>query len=73
VIRLRPYQQEVARAVLKSILGHKGLTFSVEMSRQAGKNELSAQLEALLLTFFMAESKTLSSAPPLLNPRRSSL
>jgi hypothetical protein len=69
VIRLRPYQQEVARAVLKSILGHKGLTFSVEMSRQAGKNELSAQLEALLLTFFMAESKNIIKCSPTFKPQ----
>jgi len=38
---LRPYQQDVARAVLESIQQEKGLTFSVEIARQGGKNELS--------------------------------
>jgi hypothetical protein len=36
--RLRPYQREVALAVLDSVFGKKGLTFSVEMARQGGKN-----------------------------------
>jgi len=51
--QLRPYQVEVGRAVLESVLSGKGLTFSVELARQGGKNELSAQLEVLLLTLFM--------------------
>jgi len=51
---LRPYQQEIARAVLQSVFERKGLTISVEIARQGGKNELSAQLELLLLTLHMA-------------------
>ncbi len=47
--RLRPYQAEAGRAILSSALGGRGLTFTVVMARQAGKNELSAQLEMLLL------------------------
>ena len=43
---LRPYQLEPARAIVDSVLRRKGLTFTVLMARQAGKNELSAQLEA---------------------------
>jgi hypothetical protein len=46
---LRPYQLEAFRAVLDSVLRRRGLSFSVEIARQGGKNELSAQLEALLL------------------------
>ena len=38
--RLRPYQREVALAVLDSVFHRRGLTFSVEMARQGGKNEL---------------------------------
>src|SRR2546426_10708158 len=49
---LRPYQLEPARAILHSVVHGQGLTFTVMMSRQAGKNELSAQLEALLLLRF---------------------
>jgi len=46
---LRPYQVEAGRAILDSVLHRRGLSFSVEIARQGGKNELSAQLEALLL------------------------
>ena len=52
-MELRPYQQEVARAIFDSILQGKGLTFSVEIARQGGKNELSAHIEVLLLTMLM--------------------
>ena len=46
---LRPYQTEVFNAVADSVLHRRGLTFTVMMARQAGKNELSAQLELFLL------------------------
>ena len=57
--KLRPYQREVALAIVDSVFGRKGLTFSVEIARQGGKNELSAQLELLLLTLYMGESQNL--------------
>jgi len=46
---LRPYQEEPARAIIDSVRRNRGLTFTVVMARQAGKNELSAQLELFLL------------------------
>lgn len=46
---LRPYQAEAGRAIVDSVLNQRGLTFTVVMARQAGKNELSAQLELFLL------------------------
>ena len=46
---LRPYQAEAARAITESVINGRGLTFSVVMARQAGKNELSAQIELFLL------------------------
>ena len=46
---LRPYQLEPANAILESVLHRRGRTFTVMMSRQAGKNELSAQLEVIAL------------------------
>jgi len=67
--RLRPYQREVALAVLDSVFGRKGLTFCVEIARQGGKNELSAQLELLLLTLNMAESKSLIKCSPTFKPQ----
>jgi hypothetical protein len=67
--RLRPYQREVALAILDSVFGGKGLTFSVEIARQGGKNELSAQLELLLLTLHMAEPKNLVKCSPTFKPQ----
>jgi hypothetical protein len=67
--QLRPYQREVAAAILESVFGKKGLTFSVEMARQGGKNELSAQLELLLLTLHMLEPKNLIKCSPTFKPQ----
>jgi len=69
ISRLRPYQREVAQAILNSVFSRKGLTFSVEIARQGGKNELSAQLELLLLTIFMAKSQNLVKCSPTFKPQ----
>jgi hypothetical protein len=69
VIRLRPYQREVALAIANSVFGRKGLTFSVEMARQGGKNELSAQLELLLLTLYMPHPQNLVKCSPTFKPQ----
>ncbi|MCA9847579.1 MAG: hypothetical protein KC472_06370, partial [Dehalococcoidia bacterium] len=42
---LRPYQVEIARAILGRIADRRGGSISVEVSRQGGKNEVSAQVE----------------------------
>ena len=47
---LRPYQLTIGQAVRDSIRNRRGLTFTVEIARQGGKNELSAQLQLWLLT-----------------------
>jgi hypothetical protein len=47
---LRPYQAEAFGAIADSIINRRGLTFTVVMARQSGKNELSAQLELVMLT-----------------------
>ena len=67
--RLRPYQTEIAIAVLDSVFNKKGLTFSVEIARQGGKNELSAQLELLLLTLYIAEPQNLIKCSPTFKPQ----
>lgn len=67
--RLRPYQREVALAVLDSVFSRKGITFSVEIARQGGKNELSAQLELLLLTLYIAEPQNLVKCSPTFKPQ----
>jgi hypothetical protein len=67
--KLRPYQREVASAILDSVLKQKGLTFSVEMARQGGKNELSAQLELLLLTLYITRPENLIKCAPTFKPQ----
>jgi hypothetical protein len=68
-MQLRPYQLEVARAAVDSIQNGKGLTFSVEIARQGGKNELSAHLEVLLLTLNIARGGNLIKCSPTFKPQ----
>ena len=49
-IKLRPYQLEAAQAVIDSIRERAGRSIVVMFSRQSGKDELSANLKAYLLT-----------------------
>ena len=69
MITLRPYQLEVARAVADSVVHRRGLTFSVEIARQGGKNELSAQLEVLLLTLFFSKGGNAIKCSPTFKPQ----
>jgi len=69
MIRLRPYQLEIARAIADSVVHRKGLTFSVEIARQGGKNELSAQLEVLLLTLFFTRGGNAVKCSPTFKPQ----
>ena len=66
---LRGYQLEPAEAILNSVLNGLGLTFAVEMSRQAGKNELSGQLEAYLLNLFRRRGGSIVKASPTFKPQ----
>ena len=67
---LRSYQLEPARAIVDSVLRRKGLTFAVVMSRQAGKNELSAQVEAYLMNLFQrVPGAALVKASPTFKPQ----
>jgi hypothetical protein len=68
-VRLRPYQLEAGRAVLDSVFGGRGLTISVMMARQGGKNELSAQLEVLLLTAHMLTDADAIKCAPTFRPQ----
>ena len=45
---LRPYQCEIVNAVMDSVRKQRGLTFSVEIARQGGKNKLSTSQRAQL-------------------------
>ncbi len=66
---LRNYQLEPATAILDSILHGRGLTFAVMMSRQAGKNELSGQLEAYLLNLYRRRGGNIVKASPTFKPQ----
>jgi hypothetical protein len=68
-MELRSYQLEVARAAMDSVQKGKGLTFSVEIARQGGKNELSAHLEVLLLTLYIARGGNIIKCSPTFKPQ----
>jgi hypothetical protein len=68
-MNLRPYQQQIVKAVVESVLHDRGITFSVEMARQGGKNELSAHLEVLLLTLFMVKGGSIVKCSPTFKPQ----
>lgn len=68
-LRLRKYQEEVAQAVVDSVIGKKGLTFVVIFPRQSGKNELQAQIEAYLLTTFGFQNAEIVKASPTWKPQ----
>ena len=67
--KLRPYQVEIGKAVLNSVLNRRGLTFTVEIARQGGKNEFSAQLQVLLLTLFMGRGGNMVKTAPTFVPQ----
>ena len=54
---------------MDSVLHGRGLTFSVEIARQGGKNELSAQLEVLLLTLYMGIGGNAVKCSPTFKPQ----
>ena len=64
---LYPYQAEVAEAILTSIIEGQGRIFTVMMARQSGKNQLSAVLEAFLLTHLT--DGTIVKAAPTYSPQ----
>lgn len=68
-IRLRRYQESIARAVVHSILHQQGLSFVVILPRQSGKNELQAQLQAYLLTLLSAERHEMVQVSPTWRPQ----
>ena len=66
---LRPYQVEARRAVLESVRSGSGRSFSIEVARQGGKNELSAHLELELLLRYRDADVTLIKAAPTFEPQ----
>lgn len=68
-ITLRSYQIPVARAIIDSIVHHRGSTIAVMFPRQSGKNELQAQIEAYLLTLFSNLDAEMVKASPTWKPQ----
>jgi hypothetical protein len=66
---LRPYQEEIFQAIMTSYYHKMGMTFSVEIARQGGKNELSAQLELVLLSLSVLDSRNLIKCSPTFKPQ----
>ena len=66
---LRPYQATVARAILARVFGREGGSLSVEIARQGGKNELSAQLELVTLVAHARAGGTLVKCAPTFEPQ----
>jgi len=66
---LRPYQLAPARAILDSIARGRGDQFAVVFSRQAGKDEMLAQLLSFLLLQWSRHGGTAVIAAPTLQPQ----
>jgi hypothetical protein len=66
---LRSYQEEAASAIVRSILAGAGHSFSVEVARQGGKNELSAQLEVYLLASHAGDDAEAVKCSPTFEPQ----
>lgn len=67
-VRLRRYQEEVALAIIDSVVKHRGHSFVIMFPRQSGKNELQAQIEAYLLTMLsqFGEAEIIKASPTYL-------
>jgi hypothetical protein len=68
-IRLRGYQCSPLLAILKSVLGRRGLSFVVMFPRQSGKNELQAQLECYLLALLSRTPAEMVKISPTWRPQ----
>jgi hypothetical protein len=67
--RLRPYQCEAGRAILRSVFERRGRSITVEIARQGGKNELSAQIELFLLATSLGRSGDAVKCAPTFRPQ----
>ena len=68
-VRLRSYQQAVAKAVVSSVLEGKGHSFVVIFPRQSGKNMLQAQLEVYLMAMLAERGAEMVKFSPTYQPQ----
>lgn len=66
---LRGYQIGPAQAIIDAVLQRRGLTMAVMMPRQAGKNQTSAHVEALLLSLCRRRGGFIIKASPTFRPQ----
>jgi hypothetical protein len=66
---LRPYQAEVSAAIMDSVRNNRGLSFTVEIARQGGKNEISSRIEVALLGLNMHRSRMGVKCAPTFVPQ----
>jgi hypothetical protein len=68
-LKLHRYQEAAARAIVNSVLHHKGLSFVVIFPRQSGKNELQAQVQTYLLTLLSGQRNEIVQISPTWKPQ----
>lgn len=68
-ITMRPYQSEPAQAVINSVLKKQGLTIVIIISRQAGKDELLANLVAYLMNLYAHRESGIVYVNPTYKPQ----
>src|SRR5688572_5368916 len=68
-MKMRPYQLEPAKAIIDSIMGKQGLTFVIIISRQAGKDELLANLICYLMNLYAHREVGIVVANPTYKPQ----
>ena len=68
-IKLRRYQEAVARAVVDSVVKKLGHSFVVLFPRQSGKNELQAQIETYLLLLYSELEGEIVKVSPTWKPQ----
>lgn len=66
---LRPYQRRIVAAVVESIREGLGRSITVEIARQGGKNELSAQLELFLMCGGAGRPGAMVKCAPTFHPQ----
>lgn len=66
---LRPYQTELADAVIRSVIERRGRSFAAVFSRQSGKDEALAQLCTFLLSRYRLQGGSIVIALPSLRPQ----
>ena len=66
---LRSYQVPVARAIIESVVNHRGDTIVVIFPRQSGKNELQAIVESFLMTSMMKLYPEIVKVSPTWKPQ----